>query len=127
MQQARLLLRRAATGQDLRGAAESAPKRFVEGDTSKMPAMRLAVDSQPPLRRPAKRVIIPAELPDQDRFGALPTQHRCQIRGRCPANVRSFDLYLRQSGTVGQHTVDVPLKGPSDGRTAQLMKNMLGE
>lgn len=83
MQRARLLLRRAVTGQDLSGAAECAPKRFV-GDTGKMAAMRLAVDIQPPLRRPAKRVMVSAELPDQDRFGALPTQHRCQVRGRCP-------------------------------------------
>jgi len=81
MQQARLLLRRAVIGQDLRGAAESAPKRFV-GDTSKMPAMRLAVDIRPPLRRPAKRVIV---------------QLSCPIRiASAPSTGPNLDLCARQ-------------------------------
>jgi len=124
MQQARSLLRRAVTGQDLRGATECAPKHFVEGDTSKMPAVRLAVDIQ---RNSADQPSASwFQLSCQIRIASAPCPLSTTAKAAddCPDNVRSFDLCPRQSGTVGH--VEVPLKGIQTGERLSWMKNTLG-
>ena len=70
----------AVVRQHLRGAADAAPKGFIERDAAKPPAVRPAGPVDLPLRGPSKVPIIPDQASDQGNFPALPGRERDQRR-----------------------------------------------
>src|SRR5258708_19440048 len=72
----------AVVRQHLRGAADAAPKSFIESDAAKPPAMRAPGPADLPLRDPSKFPVIPDQASAQRTFAALPPPEPAPRRAR---------------------------------------------
>src|SRR4051812_11738866 len=71
----------AVIGQNLRGAADAAPKRFIECDTAKLPSVTPAMPVDLPLRGPSKIPLAPDQPSDHGDLPALLGCKRSQFCG----------------------------------------------